>query len=597
MTALPAPARPSMRAVVARRYGGPDVLEVADVPRPSPADDEVLVRVRAAGIYPADAEIRAGAAAGWFDDGPWIWGWDLCGTVAATGASVRDLAVGGAVFGMPRFPGQARAYAEYVTAPIAELAELAVKPPRLRHVEAAALPLCGLTAEQVLDLAGCRSGMRVLVNGAAGGVGHLAVQLAAARGSHVIGMARTANHPFIRELGAAEVHDYTERPVPEAVAGVDLVVDCVGDDTLIATVRAGGTIAPMPGAAGGPGALEDAAARRGDGVKVLRHVVRPDGVGLRRLVALVELGQLRVDVARTFPLADAARAHELLGASGTLGSAAADALAGRHEVLRASRRGPLLVDLTDPWSIDRLLDAHAGFDAVVCAAASAQPIALDALTAEQLAHCLDGKLAGQVLLAARALRHLAPGGSVTLTAGLIPRDLADSSIGALVNAGIETFVRAAAPALPGGRRLNAVSPGWVRETLEAMGRPAATGVPVAYGVWGLLHLALGATMAAGAVSGGLPDAEKDAESLMFFVCAAVLGALCIAIAATLNRRNEQVGYWLNLLLVVPVDIALIVVLIEPGHIDLAGGLSGPLVMLVAITLTTLARRGSERCVR
>ncbi len=298
-----------MLAVVANRYGDPDVLELTELPVPEPAAGEVLVHVQASGTNPVDAECRQGQAAPWFDEGPYIWGWDISGIVTAIGPGVTRFAPGDAVYGMPRFPSQARAYAEYVTAPVEDLAAM---PGSVGHVGAAALPLCGLTALQVLDLAGASAGQRVLVNGAAGGVGHLAVQLAKARGCHVIGVARTVNHDFVRRLGADEVIDYSEQNVAETVSGIDVAIDLVGVDSLLQTVRSGGVLAPVPGAARGAGPLEEAAAERG--VRVLRHVVHPDGPALEHLADLAEDGHLSAEIAQVLPLEDAALAHKLLEA-------------------------------------------------------------------------------------------------------------------------------------------------------------------------------------------------------------------------------------------------------------------------------------------
>ncbi len=277
------------------------------MPRPELVADHVSVRVIAAGTNPVDSECRSGKAAAWFDGAPYIWGWDVSGIVESVGAEVTAFAPGDEVYGMPRFPALAAAYAEYMSAPASELAP---KPSRVDHIEAAALPLCGLTALQVLDLAGVVRGQRVLVNGAAGGVGHLAVQLAKARGAEVVGVARSVNHDFLRGIGADGLIDYTTTKVTGAVSDVDVLVDCVGDDGLLAVMRSGGVMAPVPGAAGGPGRLEELA--KEFDVRVIRHVVRPDKPGLVRLANLVDAGRLAVDIDRTLPLADAARAHELL---------------------------------------------------------------------------------------------------------------------------------------------------------------------------------------------------------------------------------------------------------------------------------------------
>jgi NAD(P)-dependent dehydrogenase (short-subunit alcohol dehydrogenase family) len=169
----------------------------------------------------------------------------------------------------------------------------------------------------------------------------------------------------------------------------------------------------------------------------------------------------------------------VVGATGTLGSAVAGALERRHEVLRAARRSALRVDLEDPSTLDALFSQVPDVDGVVCCAASGPLLPLDAATDEQFADGLRAKLLGQVALTRRAIRYLRDGGSITLTGGTFAAPLAGGSLGALVNAGIAGFVRNAAAELPRGLRINLVAPGWIRETLVAMGEDGAAGTPAA----------------------------------------------------------------------------------------------------------------------
>ncbi|WP_199439086.1 NADP-dependent oxidoreductase [Umezawaea beigongshangensis] len=298
-----------MRAIVQDRFGGPEVLEVREVERPRPLPTEVLVRVRAAGINPVDWKTRTGGGmAGVLGEPPFTVGWDVSGVVEEAGFGVTTLKPGDEVFGMPWFPRAASAYAEFVTAPSRHFA---LKPAALDHVAAAALPLAGLTAWQALvDTADVRAGQRVLVHAAAGGVGHLAVQIAKARGAHVIGTASAAKHDFVRGLGADEVIDHRSTRFEDEVSDVDVVLDLVGGENGVRSLdvlRSSGLLVAVP--SGTAGELVEVAAKRG--LRVTPFLVEPDQAGLRELAALVERGQLRVEVQTTLPLEDAGKAHEL----------------------------------------------------------------------------------------------------------------------------------------------------------------------------------------------------------------------------------------------------------------------------------------------
>nr|WP_104821261.1 NADP-dependent oxidoreductase [Kitasatospora sp. MMS16-BH015] len=295
-----------MLAVAFAEPGGPEVLRLVERERPVPGPTEILVRVHAAGINPIDWKTRAGVVR--LAPGGDVPGWDVSGVVAAVGLGVTLFRPGDEVYGMPGFPRLVGGYAEYVAAPARHFAP---KPVGLDHVAAAALPLAGLTAWQALvDTAELQFGQRVLVHAAAGGVGHLAVQLAKARGAYVIGTARAEKHAFLRELGADEVIDYTAVDFAAMLSDVDVVIDSVGgnyQEGSLSVLRDGGTLITLPTVE--TSALAAAAAARG--IRSGFLLVEPDRHGLLALTDLVESGRLRVHVDAVFPLAEAARAHTL----------------------------------------------------------------------------------------------------------------------------------------------------------------------------------------------------------------------------------------------------------------------------------------------
>ena len=292
-----------MRAAFITEYGDPDVLQVGDLPDPVPGPDDVVVRVRAAGVNPVDWKVRAGYLDGAFPSHfPLVPGWDVAGVVEQVAPSVTELAVGDEVLGYVRKDHiQHGTTAELVRAGVRHLARV---PAGVRAEEAAALPLAGLTARQALDAVRIGFGDTVLVHAAAGGVGSFAVQLAAARGARVIGTASEANHEYLRSLGAEPVTygDRLQERVEEAAGGqVDAALDLVGGDALpvsFALVKDPGRVASVVD----PGVLEQGG----------RYVfVRPDRDQLAELVQMVADGSLRVEVAATFGLEDVAEAHRL----------------------------------------------------------------------------------------------------------------------------------------------------------------------------------------------------------------------------------------------------------------------------------------------
>jgi NADPH:quinone reductase-like Zn-dependent oxidoreductase len=271
----------------------------------------VLVRIDAVGINPVDWKTRRyGGYPRAVGEPPFILGWDIAGVVQETADRVTRFAVGDRVFGMPWFPRLARAYAEYVTSPARQLART---PDALTDEQAAGLPLAGLTAWQALvDFAGVGEGDIVLIHAAAGGVGHLAVQIAKARGAHVIGTARAAKHDFLRKLGVDEPIDYTTTPWEQTLSDLDLVLDPIGTDDYglrsLETLREGGLLIVLP--SGVPEAV--AAAAREQSKRVSGIQVEPDYCGLESLAALADEGRLTVAIDETFPLAQASEAHQRL---------------------------------------------------------------------------------------------------------------------------------------------------------------------------------------------------------------------------------------------------------------------------------------------
>jgi NADPH:quinone reductase-like Zn-dependent oxidoreductase len=291
--------------------GGPEVLELQEVERPELIPTEVLVRISAAGINPVDWKTRQrGGYREAVGDPPLILGWDVAGVVEEVDPDVTRFAPGDRVFGMPWFPRLAGGYAEYATSPARQLA---VTPDALTDEQAGGLPLAGLTAWQALvDVAAVGEGTRVLIHAAAGGVGHLAVQIAKARGAHVIGTAREEKHDFLRELGVDEPIDYSAGPFEEAVSDIDVVFDLIaGEDyglRSLETLRTGGLWLCIP--ADVPDAV--AAAAREQSKRAISFLVEPDYAGLESLAALADRGELTVEIDQTFPLADAAEAHRYL---------------------------------------------------------------------------------------------------------------------------------------------------------------------------------------------------------------------------------------------------------------------------------------------
>lgn len=312
-----------MKAVRYHDFGGPEMLRYEDAPVPEPGPGEVLVRVHAAGVNPADRQIRAGQRFQLEKPFAFIPGCEASGVVEKRGADVTNIAVGDEVFGMlRRFGG---GYAEY-TAESAE--KLGRKPASLDHVHAAAVPVAALTAwDALFDVGGLVAGQKVLIHAAAGGVGHIAVQLAKWKGAHVIGTASASNEGFLRDLGADEVIDYRTTAFESVAREVDVVVDAIprevddATDALAretmarswAVLRDGGIQVSI---CADPKPDPDGVLR---GLRGAHAAARPGSTVLNRIADLIDEGRLRVDVGTVLPLQEARHAHELIQTGHTRG--------------------------------------------------------------------------------------------------------------------------------------------------------------------------------------------------------------------------------------------------------------------------------------
>lgn len=293
-----------MKAISQTELGGPDVLHIVDIDRPEPGMGQILVRVHAAGVKPVDAMNRqTGMFVG---QPPFVLGWDVSGTVETVGPGVTLYRPGDDVFALLPFPHGHGGYAEYVVAPTRVFVR---KPANLSHVEAAALPLAGLTAWQALvDTATIGPGSSVLITAPAGGVGHLAVQIAKARGAHVIGLSDPASAAFVSALGVDRVIDYTTVDFSQTLSDIDVVFDMVGHDypdKALKVLKSGGTLVSTL-----PQTLPPVAAQAEKlGIRVAGLFVEADQMGLTALADLASQGALIPTIAATYPLDNAGRAQ------------------------------------------------------------------------------------------------------------------------------------------------------------------------------------------------------------------------------------------------------------------------------------------------
>jgi len=305
--------KPTMKAIVVHEYGGPEVLKYEEVPRPEPKEDQILVRVIAAGVNPVDAMIRSGMFAKYEKDVfPIIPGADIAGVVEKVGSKITKFTAGDPVFAYVSLKGGG-GYAEYA---LATEHDTAAKPKSLTHLEAAAVPIVALTAWQALiDSGKLSAGQTVLIHGGSGGVGSFAIQLAKARGAKVIATASAANQDLLKQLGADVAIDYTQQKFEDIAKDVDVVLDSVGKDTLARSygvVKKGGVIVSIV-------ARPDKTELDKRGIRGAVLSVEPNADELAEIGKLIDEKKIKVIVSQTFPLSDAAKAQEQVATGHTRG--------------------------------------------------------------------------------------------------------------------------------------------------------------------------------------------------------------------------------------------------------------------------------------
>lgn len=307
-----------MKAILLEQTGGVENLTIAEIEKPKVKENEVLVEVKAIGVNPVDYKVRAIEPVLkmiYGEQQPAILGWDIAGTVVASGDNVEKFEVGDQVFGMVNFPGAGNAYAEFVAAPEDHLAKM---PSNISFEEAAATTLAALTALQVLETR-VKKDDRVLIHAGSGGVGHFAIQIAKWLGAYVITTSSGKNKDFVIALGADEHIDYRTQAFEEVVTNIDLVLDPMGGEVLLKSlqvVKEGGSIICLLANDISEEVLEQAKNRN---INVSPLLVQSNGEDMNTLKKLLESGALKPYILKAFPFNDMAGAHLQLESGRTVG--------------------------------------------------------------------------------------------------------------------------------------------------------------------------------------------------------------------------------------------------------------------------------------
>ncbi|HSN10375.1 MAG TPA: NADP-dependent oxidoreductase [Hanamia sp.] len=308
-----------MKAAIISRFGPPEVLEIAEIAKPVPNDNEVLIKIKFAAINPVDTKVRAGTSGMSKNlQLPAILGWDVSGTIESVGKNVSSFKKEDEVFGCIGFPGLGKTYAEFA---IANPKLITKKPSNVSFEEAAAVPLAGLTAYQAIyEHLKITKGQKILIQAAAGGVGHLAVQFAKLKGAFVTGTASGENESFLKSLGVDQFINYKKQKFEDVVQNSDAVLDAMGGKILyrsILCVKKGGKVVCLPSSSkNDPKAIELANHRE---IELIWPMMYPSGEEMTLIARLLEQVKLKVKIDKIFKLDEIVEAHKAIETHGING--------------------------------------------------------------------------------------------------------------------------------------------------------------------------------------------------------------------------------------------------------------------------------------